>query len=64
MSTRLLESLEQRIDDWLQQECEEDDWQELIGYCPPELYKAMARAAYEVARMNGIGQQFAKEQEQ
>ena len=56
MSTRLLATLEQAIQKWADQQCEQDDWPE--GYWYDDQVEDMALSAYTVLMASVKGQKF------
>ena len=60
MSTRLLSELEKKINEWITENCDADDWiSELVH---PNMKRQMASAAYSVFAATQDGQEYAKEQ--
>lgn len=61
MSTRLLAAIEQNMNQFLEAECEAEDWPTV--WVPDNLANKMAVAAYQVFRANQEAQEFAKAQD-
>ena len=60
MSTRLLSELEKKINEWITDNCEEDDWMD--GLIHPSLEQQMASAAYAVFAASVDAQKYAEKQ--
>lgn len=64
MKRMLLASLEKTIEDWMDKECESDDWFYVSSfYVPDDLASLMTNAAAAVFDANVSGQKWAKENE-
>lgn len=61
MSTRLLAELEKKVNEWVTENCETDDWPN--GYVHPALERQMASAAYSVFAACNDGQEYANQQQ-
>lgn len=60
MSTRLLAELEKKINEFITENCDQDDWMD--GLVHPNLERQMASAAYSVFAASNDAQNYAKEQ--
>lgn len=58
MSTRLLAALEAKVQEWMDAECEANDWPD--AYVAPSLRSQMAKAAFLVFEANRDGQEYAE----
>lgn len=60
MSTRLLAELEKKMNEFITENCDSDDWMD--GLVHPALERQMASAAYSVFAASNDAQNYAKEQ--
>lgn len=60
MSTRLLAGLEKKMNEWITENCEEDDWPNALVH--PALERQMASSAYSVFAACAEGQEYAEQQ--